>query len=49
VQNLISNSSFESTSGWTGAKKAGGTKKAKIENVSGYFGDNGFVSVVDEI
>jgi hypothetical protein len=48
TQNMISNSTFESTSGWTGTRKGDGNK-ATIEAVYGYFGQNGFINAIDEL
>lgn len=48
IQNIISNTTFKSTSGWVGNKTAG-TKTATVENVVGRFDGNGdFVGLIDE-
>ena len=39
INNLISNTAFESTSGWTGATLARNGEKAKVENVFGRFAE----------
>ena len=50
TQNLISNSTFESSSGWVGTKKENNGDKAKIESVQGYFDNNGnFINALDEL
>lgn len=50
TQNMISNSTFESTSGWTGTKKEVSGEKAKVEAVYGYFDDtNKFVSAIEDL
>ena len=48
TQNMISNSTFESTSGWTGTKNGTG-EKAKVEAVYGYFSNNKFINAIDEL
>lgn len=48
IQNLVSGSTFESTSGWTGTK-LGGTEKATVENVFGYFDRGNFISAESQI
>lgn len=47
--NLVENTEFSNTSGWTNTYKSGGTgaDKAVIENVYGKFIDNSFVSTTD--
>ena len=48
TQNMISNSSFDSTSGWTGTHNGEGTNKATVENVYGRFDGSDFIdSTVD--
>ena len=49
TQNMISNSTFESTSGWTGTKNSDGDKKAEVEAVYGYFNGSTFVSAINEL
>lgn len=49
TQNMISNSTFESTSGWTGTKNDGSGEKAKVEAVYGYFNDSTFTNAIDEL
>lgn len=48
IQNLVSGSTFESTSGWTGTKLSG-TEKATAENVFGYLDRGNFVSAESQI
>lgn len=51
VQNIISNSDFKSTSGWTGTYNGIGTveHKATVEAVYGYFANGKFVNALDEL
>lgn len=49
TQNLISNSTFESTSGWTGTKINEDGSKPKIEAVCGRFENKQFISVIEDI
>lgn len=49
TQNVISNTTFESTSGWTGTHNAVGKEKAKIEHVFGYFESGRFVDSINEL
>ena len=49
TQNLISNSTFESTSGWTGTKVNEDGNKPKIEAVCGRFENKQFISVIEDI
>jgi hypothetical protein len=49
TQNMISNSTFESTSGWTGTKSETGGEKAEIEAVYGYFNEGEFVNAINEL
>jgi hypothetical protein len=48
MQNIISNTSFEPTSGWTGTH-INGTSKAAVENVYGYFDHGTFVNSIDQL
>ena len=47
-QNLVSNTLFESTSGWTGTTLGGG-KKAIVTNVCGRFDGNNFISSLEDL
>ena len=49
TQNMISNSTFESTSGWIGTKKDISGEKAKVEAVYGYFNGSTFINAIDEL
>lgn len=49
TQNMISNSSFDSTSGWTGTHNGEGTNKATVENVYGRFVENDFVDSIADL
>lgn len=49
TQNMISNSSFDSTSGWTGTYIGEGTNKATVENVYGRFVGAEFVDSIDDL
>ena len=42
LTNVVTNTDFKSTSGWTGASKSNGGEKAKVENVFGIYSNNGF-------
>jgi hypothetical protein len=46
---MISNSTFESISGWTGTKKDASGEKAKVEAVYGYFDGSTFTNAIDEL
>jgi hypothetical protein len=54
VPNLITNTKFDSTTGWTGTKIAGQTEKCTVRNVYGHFleatgGGYRFVDSADEL
>jgi hypothetical protein len=51
VKNLVSNTSFTSTSGWIGASTSGASEdKATVENVYGRFDSDGtFISSIDDL
>jgi hypothetical protein len=51
TQNIISNTAFDSTSGWTGTHNSEGKEKAKIENVFGYFDleNKRFIDSIEEL
>lgn len=49
VQNLVSNYSFEGTSGWTGTTTKEKGEKATIESVYGRFVSNKFVSATEDL
>lgn len=49
MQNIISNTSFESASGWTGTRSEEAESKAIVENVYGYFSNSTFISSIDDL
>lgn len=50
IQNIVTNSRFDSTSGWIGTRLAKNGDKAQIRNVYGYFNGMGvFVNSADEM
>ena len=50
IQSIITNSRFDSTSGWTGTRSAADGVKAIVRNVYGYFdSSNKFIDSADEL
>lgn len=49
IQNIISNTSFKNTSGWTGSAKTANAKQATVENVFGRFDSGKFIDAIDEL
>ena len=47
LTNVVTNTDFKSTSGWTGASIIDGGKKAQVENVFGNYNNNSFTDAMD--
>jgi hypothetical protein len=49
IQSIVTNSRFDSTSGWTGTRSAADGVKATVRNVYGYFRGSEFIDSADEL
>lgn len=50
TQNIVSNTTFQSTSGWTGTRvNSSESARAEVETVLGYFSGSTFVNSIDEL